>query len=789
VSSCRTFTQPEIEIFPGAINKRFNFLMKIKQKLTATVDVGHRAGNNKEFEFKPKLKLMGYVLHNIFPKYSEDQYKVMLDAWKSYVVDAVRHEGVLNGAKKYKAVRSYTLALVEGRNPEAIPWLATGRKDLIPSRLNAVRPLIKDAQSLEGDDKYKAYQALNTLLYISRSLEFHSTGSYGSITKTFVIDDALKDKFRAYVRKRLSNVKLRDLKFVQPMTHGSKGPNGKPRVDSAFVEALALVQSPLWGPFKSLCAQTGMTPMSEYLTALNNAQGNNIPKGVKLRKLATVTDSDLKMRIVAIPDFWTQSLLEVLTPRIKGILQTVFGANSGYWDHNKGFQVANSHPRQSQLKSYDFTDWTDLLHHDLQKIVMEEVFGLEIADAWFNLVVKCQWYSNEIKKHLVYGMGQGMGTTNSFLIASVTDHFYLEMTLEDHNDRPVVPDDYTKTGDDLVVEDPDGIIPEAYSRIGSVINQAKSKVSTERGSYVEYVSRVSFNGHDVSRVSPKVVNKCQDWRYIPVLLCVAGLVGIELPSDGLFTLNQLRKSDNRSYRSLLADLLTTLKWTEKDESFQSYIKMNWDDIGKLGYFKEATLDANSETDCRNFRVARALVTLQQGNSDLRKSLNTVYGIEGIEMDHKDIIINDDYNLWDMNSPLHEILEKLPDTIKYKTGDGKIVLGPKTLIAALMLRSDYKLVDAYSEVIMEAFQGENLEEDLISFARTFDEMRPSGIFKDFKTFKETKALERAVSKNLRLFQRYDYKTQTLSLDEPDFLQGFGIDINMLGLNIIETVKKT
>jgi hypothetical protein len=387
----------------------------------------------------------------------------------------------------------------------------------------------------------------------------------------------------------------------------------------------------------------------------------------------------------------------------------------------------------------------------------------------------------------VYGMGQGMGTTNSFLIASVTDHFYLEMTLEDHNGRPVVPDDYNKTGDDLVVEDPEGIIPEAYNQIGSVINQAKSKVSTERGSYVEYVSRVSFDGHDVSRISPNVVNKCQDWRYTPVLLRVAGLVGVKLPSEGLFTLNPKRKSDNRSYRSLLADLLTTLKWTEKDESFQSFVKMDWDDIGKLGYFSEATLDANSETDCRNFRIARALVTLQQGNTDLRNSLNSVYGIEGIEMDHQYVIINDDYNLWDMDSPIHEILKELPDTIKYRTGEGEIVLGPKSLIAALMLRSDYKMVGCYNEIIMDAFRGENLEEDIISLARTFDEMRPSGMFKDFKTFKETKALEQAISKNLRLFHSYDYKTRTLSLDEPDFLQGFGIDINSLGLNIIKTVK--
>jgi hypothetical protein len=414
--------------------------------------------------------------------------------------------------------------------------------------------------------------------------------------------------------------------------------------------------------------------------------------------------------------------------------------------------------------------------------MMEEIFGNEISDNWFKLVVSCRWYAPELNKYLVYGQGQGMGTTGSFLIATLSDHFYLEMIMEEHYGSSFDSSWYSKTGDDLVVNDPDLIVVAAYEQIGSLVNLAKSKGPTPKGSFLEYVSRISWDGQDVSRVSPNVINRSKDWRYIPLLLHVAGVISLRIPCDGLSTLDRKRKSDKRSYRSLLSDLLVTIKWTEESSQFQEFVRMDWNVIKDLGYFDEAVLDLNDDKLGRNYKVARAIKMLENLSKRAEDILSSLCSANFDRETMDRFAVNDDC-LWNMDSESYKILADQGNVIKYTTSDGKVVVAPKSIFAGFLFRKDYEVISKVHEIIIKD-RLTGAEDDINDINRELESVKLTNSFEDFKSFKETKALKNVIDLNLKVFQYYDPETSVLKVNNLEFLKSLGINPDLLSLKFEE-----
>jgi hypothetical protein len=75
-----------------------------------------------------------------------------------------------------------------------------------------------------------------------------------------------------------------------------------------------------------------------------------------------------------------------------------------------------------------------------------------------------------------------------------------------------------KVGDDNVLWDPEDLFAQVYESIGVPINTAKTKYFTQHGSFIEFVSRNSWNNHDYSVISPGLVSKyIRNDFYLPVL--------------------------------------------------------------------------------------------------------------------------------------------------------------------------------------------------------------------------------------------------------------------------------
>lgn len=194
---------------------------------------------------------------------------------------------------------------------------------------------------------------------------------------------------------------------------------------------------------------------------------------------------------------------------IQVFIRKRYGRVSSSKDHAAGFNKLKKHIRPG-IHCYDVTSWTDAFPSSLQKVFMEHAFGTEIANAWYNLVVSCEWNAKGYKSTIKYSRGQGMGTAGSFDIATATDLCFLEMLYAKHYQLSISDRLLNKVGDDLWCWDPDGHIREAYEKqLGISISVPKTKYATEKNLCGEFVSRSINFGQDVSRIS---INICRAVR-------------------------------------------------------------------------------------------------------------------------------------------------------------------------------------------------------------------------------------------------------------------------------------
>jgi hypothetical protein len=111
-----------------------------------------------------------------------------------------------------------------------------------------------------------------------------------------------------------------------------------------------------------------------------------------------------------------------------------------------------------------------------------------------------------------------MGTKASFALAQLTDLLWIEHQYQVLYDKTIDEVFYKKVGDDNVLWDPKDLFASVYETIGVPINIAKSKFKTQFGTFIEFVSRNSWNNQDYSQISPGLTSKyLRNSFYLPVL--------------------------------------------------------------------------------------------------------------------------------------------------------------------------------------------------------------------------------------------------------------------------------
>lgn len=351
------------------------------------------------WQFPAKLTNEAIVLHSILPVYTIEFYSIIVNNVVKLIESLIRNHGFDDGAKRYKVLMNYTIALIEKRDPVNPEWLSTSRVHKIPSKLgkNFIKLIIDNIENEEQELVPKYYQCIITTLNIVRIVEGLVDPDFKSITaKAISIDNELLTKFDTYV-----SLKLVPFKYSKPEVNLSdfpqkfmkKGPNGLPKVESALYEAHKLLNSNLKQSFQNICNEMNCTYLFSYLTELVDQTPTAFDStkytidDIILRKLVKVPDSGFKTRIVAIVDFWSQLILEPIRAHVQFVIGRLYSLTDFRLDQNKGvssmvdFQnqclLGKSYDNSTtldvkHLKFYDITSWTDRFHRDLQKIVMKK---------------------------------------------------------------------------------------------------------------------------------------------------------------------------------------------------------------------------------------------------------------------------------------------------------------------------------------------------------------------------------------------------------------------------------
>jgi len=114
------------------------------------------------------------------------------------------------------------------------------------------------------------------------------------------------------------------------------GPNGKPKWQTADIEALALVKDPLFKPFCDLANLTGNQKLVSYIESISNKLDKESSNKTKLRLITSIPDKGNKSRLVAISDYWTQILLKPLMDDVQKLTEKFVSHHSDSRSHVNG---------------------------------------------------------------------------------------------------------------------------------------------------------------------------------------------------------------------------------------------------------------------------------------------------------------------------------------------------------------------------------------------------------------------------------------------------------------------
>lgn len=135
-------------------------------------------------------------------------------------------------------------------------------------------------------------------------------------------------------------------------------------------------------------------------------------KMLKLGKLSKKDEPAGKIRIFAIADVWTQSVLKPYHEYIFSILRNI--PQDGTFDQ-AGPLVKLRERLNSQsnkwVASYDLSAATDRLPIKVQVQVLSQLFTREVAEAWRVLLVDRDWWLGS--DAFRYSVGQPMGALSS----------------------------------------------------------------------------------------------------------------------------------------------------------------------------------------------------------------------------------------------------------------------------------------------------------------------------------------------------------------------------------------
>lgn len=213
-----------------------------------------------------------------------------------------------------------------------------------------------------------------------------------------------------------------------------------------------------------------------------------VSENFELGKLSIVKDPELKMRVIAMLDYYSQFILRPIHENLMSLLRH-FPCDRTYTQNPK----RKWSPKGNKFHSLDLSAATDRFPLALQTKLMGFIYDEKFATNWAKILVDRKFtFEGEPYE---YRVGQPMGAYSSWAAFTLTHHLVVHWSahlcgLKDFQD-------YLLLGDDIVINN-DKVASKykaIMARLGVNISEAKSHVSTNT---YEFAKRWIIKGVEVS---------------------------------------------------------------------------------------------------------------------------------------------------------------------------------------------------------------------------------------------------------------------------------------------------
>jgi hypothetical protein len=267
------------------------------------------------------------------------------------------------------------------------------------------------------------------------------------------------------------------------------------------------------------------------------------PKETRIGKLSLKEEAAGKIRVFAIADVWTQSILRPIHDHIFSILRKI--PEDGTFDQSAPLFRLMRRLRKKTDKtvySYDLSSATDRVPIDLQVQLLSLIYNSDLAAAWKGILVDRNW---ELEgREYRYSVGQPMGAYSSWGVFALTHHLILQLAAWRVGHKEWFSD-YALLGDDIVIADT--AVAKCYytimtEHLGVDINLSKSLVSAQ--GVMEFAKRLVSPDEEYSPLGAKnIVLALKDRYTLPSIFIDAMGKGEKVGEDQVSELvDQLKPS-------------------------------------------------------------------------------------------------------------------------------------------------------------------------------------------------------------------------------------------------------
>lgn len=300
----------------------------------------------------------------------------------------------------------------------------------------------------------------------------------------------------------------------------TSGPNSRLQLVAYPIDAIALRDANLLDTFRSLAMKLNAIDLWHKLEKeLSTPLKGLMPQWrvddtlrTSVGRLALKLEPAGKVRVFAMVDAWTQSLLDLIHRDLFSVLSRI--SSDGTFDQHRAVKRMLDDDKLQSFWSFDLSAATDRLPIDLQEDLLNAIYGNSIGTDWRNLLLNRDYILDSKDPEFEssngayrYAVGQPMGALSSWALLAISHHAIVQIAALRVGFKSWF-EDYAVLGDDIVIANEN--VAKAYlvimEQLGVEINLSKSVVSSSNS--CEFAKKLYINGIDMSPLGPKAILQC-----------------------------------------------------------------------------------------------------------------------------------------------------------------------------------------------------------------------------------------------------------------------------------------